>query len=89
MKISITLPISQEHIDRINEAGPGATIHHPRAASRPGRQQLSRALTFAGIDSRLVATLGWSTTGNPVEPEPANDKEPDVDDAEPLFGPLE
>lgn len=66
--ISISLPVTEAQAEAVIAAGPGATVHHPRATSIPGRRQLSTALTVAGVPSRLVKTLAWQGHGAPHAP---------------------
>lgn len=74
--ITLRIPIKSELAEQLRKAGPGTTIHHPRAGKRKGRAVLMRALTKAGVPIRLVKTFAWSTAGaqpvaaaEPTEPE--------------------
>lgn len=65
--IRINTKPAPAQVAAIIEAGPGATVHHPLASLPGRRRQLEQALGRAGVPYRLVRTLGWSSTGAPVE----------------------
>lgn len=70
--ISVSLPVTAEQAEKLRAAKPGTTVHHPRAGTRAGRAQVSRAVMAAGVPARLAKTFAWSTTGAaPATTKPA------------------
>lgn len=61
--ITISLPPTAEQVAALREAGPGAVVHHPRASSPAARLDIARALRIAGLEDKLVRSLGYSERG--------------------------
>jgi Holliday junction resolvase RusA-like endonuclease len=79
--ITITLPPTPAQVEALTRAGRGATVHHPRARTKAGRNEIARALGKAKLAAPIIRSLGYSSEGVPApeQPRPAAKGQPAVE----------